>query len=221
MVTLNKLIIHLSTKTESVQHISCLTIARAMRRNSWIRCRVPSTLFQPLPGDEGTVNRRKRMEGVTFQLDSSQWLQRDSNPQPPRCEYLSVRCITNTYSQHSSIIWSVWPNSWVFVYELDGCGFESRCSHLNFRYRACFEQGVPWHSGKYRVWIHSKIRTWHDYNMQSKVFSLQVHLSSWYLRAAAVLILFCNMVTLRSSIKLWLSWKCFASSLLSGLFLMS
>ena len=28
---------------------------------------------------------------------------------------------------------------------------ESRCSHLNFRYRAFFEQGVPLHSGKYRV----------------------------------------------------------------------
>ena len=23
------------------------------------------------------------------------------------------------------------------------CGFESRCFHLNFRYHACFEQGVP------------------------------------------------------------------------------
>ena len=31
---------------------------------------------------------------------------------------------------------------WVFVYELSGCGFESRWSHLNFRYRACDEQGV-------------------------------------------------------------------------------
>ena len=29
------------------------------------------------------------------------------------------------------------------VYELGGCGFESRCSYLNFRYRACFEQGGP------------------------------------------------------------------------------
>ena len=27
------------------------------------------------------------------------------------------------------IIWSVWPNGWVFVYELSGCGFESSCSH--------------------------------------------------------------------------------------------
>ena len=37
----------------------------------------------------------------------------------------------------------VWPNGSVFVYELSGCGFESSCSHLNFRFRACFEQGVP------------------------------------------------------------------------------
>ena len=34
------------------------------------------------------------------------------------------------YSQLSSIIWSVWPNGSVFVYELRGCGFESSCSHL-------------------------------------------------------------------------------------------
>ena len=58
-------------------------------------------------------------------------------------------------------------------------------------------------------------------NLGDNVFSLQIHLSSWYLRAAAGLISFCNMVTLRWSFKLWLSWKCFASSLLSGLFLMS
>ena len=34
------------------------------------------------------------------------------------------------YSQHSSIIWPVWLNGWVFIYELNGCGFESRCCHL-------------------------------------------------------------------------------------------
>ena len=38
---------------------------------------------------------------------------------------------TCKYSQHSSIIWPVWINGWVFVYELSGCGFESSCSHLN------------------------------------------------------------------------------------------
>ena len=31
------------------------------------------------------------------------------------------------YSQHSSIIWPVWLNGQVFVYELSGCGFEFSC----------------------------------------------------------------------------------------------
>ena len=74
---------------------------------------------------------------------------------------------TDKYSQHSSIIWPAWLNGWVFVYQLSGCGFESSCSHFTFRFRACFEQGVPWHSGNYRVWIHSETRTWHDKNIQS------------------------------------------------------
>ena len=74
---------------------------------------------------------------------------------------------TDKHSQHSSIIWSVLLNGWVFVYELSGYGFESSCSHLNFRFCACFKQGVPWHSGNYRVWIHSETRTWHDKNTQS------------------------------------------------------
>ena len=51
---------------------------------------------------------------------------------------------TNNYLEHSSIIWLVWPNGWVFVYELSGSVFQSSCSHLNFRLRASFVQGVPW-----------------------------------------------------------------------------
>ena len=35
-----------------------------------------------------------------------------------------------------------------YIYELSGCEFKSRYCHLNFRYGACFEQGVSWHSGK-------------------------------------------------------------------------
>ena len=70
----------------------------------------------------------------------------------------------------------------MLVYELSDCGVESSCGHLNFRHRACFEQGVPWHSGNYRVWIHSETRTWHDKNIQplvleslsNKVAGLQV-----------------------------------------------
>ena len=64
--------------------------------------------------------------------------------------------------------WSVWLNGWVFVNELSGCAFESSCCHLNFRFRTCFEQGVPWHSGTYRVSIHSETLTWHDKNIQSQ-----------------------------------------------------
>ena len=37
---------------------------------------------------------------------------------------------TGKYSQHSSITWPVWLNGLVFVYELNGCGFGSCCSHL-------------------------------------------------------------------------------------------
>ena len=74
---------------------------------------------------------------------------------------------TDKYSQHSSTICPVWLNGWVLVYELSGCGFESNCNHFNFRFRACFEQGVPWHSSNYRVWIHSETRTWHDKNLQT------------------------------------------------------
>ena len=73
-------------------------------------------------------------------------------------------------SRNSSLDWPIWRNDWVFVYELNSCGFESRCSHLNFRFCACFEQGVPWHSGNYRVWIVDPLwngRTWHDKNIQS------------------------------------------------------
>ena len=43
--------------------------------------------------------------------------------------------------------------------------FKSCCSHLNFRSRTCFKQGVPWHSGNYKVWIHSETPMWHDKNI--------------------------------------------------------
>ena len=34
------------------------------------------------------------------------------------------------YLQHSSTIWPVWLNDWVFVFKLSGCGFEYRCNRL-------------------------------------------------------------------------------------------
>ena len=76
---------------------------------------------------------------------------------------------TDKYSQHSSIIWSVWPNLWVSVYQLSASGFESSCSHLTFRFRSCFGQETPWYSGNYRVWIHFETRTQDDKNIQVKM----------------------------------------------------
>ena len=67
----------------------------------------------------------------------------------------------------------------MFVYELSGSGFESSCSHLNFRFCACFEQGVPWHLGNYRVWIHSETSTWHDKNIQFSSFVSRFFIFSW------------------------------------------
>ena len=37
---------------------------------------------------------------------------------------------TDKYSHHSTIIWPVWLNGSVFVYELSGCRFKSHCCHL-------------------------------------------------------------------------------------------
>ena len=61
-----------------------------------------------------------------------------------------------------------------------GCRFESHCSHLNFRYRPCFEQGVSWHSGNYRVWIHSDTSTWHDKHIQSYYYLQFIKMIGWH-----------------------------------------
>ena len=95
------------------------------------------------------------------------------NPHSNSC-LKRIRDMTRTYSQmhhmdkyseYRSIIRPVSPNGWVFVYKLSGSGFESSCSHLNFRFWACFEQGVPWHSGNYRVWIYfwNTYVTWQEH----------------------------------------------------------
>ena len=49
---------------------------------------------------------------------------------------------TDKYSQHSSIIWPVWLNGLVFIYELSSCGFESRCSHYSAIYLPKSREGV-------------------------------------------------------------------------------
>ena len=90
---------------------------------------------------------------IYFVFKKLMWLQLDSNLQP----------LTTLDSNPQRL----WLNGWMFVYELSGCGFESSCSHLNFRFRTYFKQGVPWRSGNYRVCIHSETRAWHNKNIQS------------------------------------------------------
>ena len=50
------------------------------------------------------------------------WQQQDSNPQP-----FGFPTKTQPFNQFAR----------VFIYKLSGCGFKSRCCHLNFRYRTC------------------------------------------------------------------------------------
>ena len=56
------------------------------------------------------------------------------------------------------------------IWSWNDCNGPRTHNHLvrkqNFRYRACLKQGVPWHLGNYRVWIHSEMRTWHGKNIQ-------------------------------------------------------
>ena len=73
-------------------------------------------------------------------------LQRDSNPLAVR-----KRTLNHLVKFNHLTIWPFWLNCWLFLYELSGCGSESCCSHFNFRYCVCFEQGVPSHSRNYRV----------------------------------------------------------------------
>ena len=64
---------------------------------------------------------------------------------------------SDKFSLYSSVIWLFWLNSWVFVFKVSGGRFEFRCSHLSFRYRACFKQGIPWYSANCRVQIYFKL----------------------------------------------------------------
>ena len=76
--------------------------------------------------------------------------------------------MTRTYSQmhcadkcpeESSMISQIFRDGPAFDYQLSDSAFEGSCNHLNFRYCPCFQLRVPWHSGNYRVWIHSELRT--------------------------------------------------------------
>ena len=79
--------------------------------------------------------------------------------------------------------WTRTQNHLLLKRTLIGSGFESSCSHLNFRFRACFEQGVPWHSGNYRVWFHCETRTWHDKNILPNVKVWYIYKTAYKIQA--------------------------------------
>ena len=75
------------------------------------------------------------------------WLQRDSNAQSLSSQ-INTGVLTN-------LIGAAWVTGWVFGCEQGSCRFEPSCSHLNFRYRACYQQRGPWRSGNFRMRIHA------------------------------------------------------------------
>ena len=105
------------------------------------------------------------------------------------------------YLKFLTTVWTFWLNGWVFVYELSGCGFESHCSHLNFRFCACIEQWVPWHPGSYRVWIHSEMCMWHSKNIQSDNLLCQLK--------GFVRYIFASLFCMSKREDLWSKEKCF------------
>ena len=63
---------------------------------------------------ESTLYSLPECQGTPFSYLKFKWQQRDLNPQP-----LSSWMNTQTFSQAGL--------GWAFVYELNDCGFESRC----------------------------------------------------------------------------------------------
>ena len=76
----------------------------------------------------------KIIENPHYRENKSQWnVQTLNDVNGVRTHKLSS--VTNTHPFRP-----VGLNVWVFVYDLIACGFESRCCHLNFRYRACLSK---------------------------------------------------------------------------------
>ena len=96
--------------------------------------------------DSGLTTYHRARPWEKFKCDVKQW---DSNPQPFSKRTLNriaklakwLSCVVSTYLYGAfDRMFLSCLNGWLFIYELSGCGFESRCTHLNFRYRACFKE---------------------------------------------------------------------------------
>ena len=82
-------------------------------------------------------------------------------------------------------------NGWMLVFELSSCGFDSSCSHLNFRYRACFEWRIldvqaTIKCGFTLKCVHDMIRTYSEftgfvYCRHYTSNEIRSRLNNWYL----------------------------------------
>ena len=115
--------------------------------------------FQSGPTFYSCLNIKKRLaesRGIAWRLSDCNWTRTHTQPfsQTSKmielyCEYLSVRCI------------------WVYFLVMSSTSFRVNPHYIVDWYCSCFEQGVPWHSGNFRVWIHPEPHSWHDKNIQS------------------------------------------------------
>ena len=120
----------------------------------WMDSNIMGTSFFQLGGQRD--HTRKKLYIFDYEL-LRHW--RDCN---------STRNQNHLFLNADSTIWVNWLVAWLYwvfnwlSIRLGSFGLESSWSHFTFRFPVCFEQGVPWHSGNYGVWIHSETRTWHD-----------------------------------------------------------
>ena len=146
--------------TQTHNHLVCKwTLNHLAKLAKWLKCVVSTYLYGGFDCMFLSCHVRISEWIHTLQLPECQrtpcskqsrilkfmWLQLDSNPQP-----LSLQTNTQPLTELC-------------------CG-----SSFKFRFCASFEQGVPWHSGNYRLWIHSETCMWHDKNIHSNASYRQV-----------------------------------------------
>ena len=86
--------------------------------------------------------KRKKCNDIKNNNFQFKWLQLDSNSEPLSSQTNTITwkpSFTRKWTFLSKLDLSEYSLSWVFVYELSGSGFESICSHINFRFHSYFE----------------------------------------------------------------------------------
>ena len=104
------------------------TLNHLAKLAKWLSCVVGTYLysaFDPLQSLKLQISRLFRARVLWHSGNYRVWIHSDMRTWHDKNIQSNA-----TYSQQSSIIWPVWLNCWVFVYELSGCGFKARCIHF-------------------------------------------------------------------------------------------